>query len=540
MKISKKDFLYLVEEKLNEMPMDFPQSVSVRRPNPNYDPNREEGDDNPKIIDVDVPFDERPNRDLQNKLQRQDTPIKKVPLPSGQYDQNFQEMLASETYKEVIQRVKQAVGVNANNLMSLMFQAANEVDSAEREHKEELEKLAAESVFELYKIPKDSVNIFVKLVSMNDRNGIETADFLHQQDSENPEAPDVNDERPQTIDLNDFEDIEVEQDYASKLENFNLERAKRRLINAMTQGAAHSAYNLYKYVAQKIKAIIPQTENGRDIMDLYAIMMSINDTNYWHLSDQQVVGLQNSVAGKADVKFPSSQESDDDESDSDDGGDEGEQENKVDTLGNEIDPSKPQIYVHGINFPVLFHETMKGIQKVIAGHGSTFPGYDPSNPRHVDFIERVKQYEDVLEYEMWDLRLGPAIWQRYRLAHPSEVIDPDQKIELQHWVQSYIYKLPARKFLSLMKEIMAGTPKAKQIIATLVLSIEKMLADEDYQDAIIKYEEELEDIDDETSDDDLMNLLKNIPGVHLSDEENDGEDDDNDDDNDDGYTPSRR
>jgi hypothetical protein len=79
-----------------------------------------------------------------------------------------------------------------------------------------------------------------------------------------------------------------------------------------------------------------------------------------------------------------------------------------------------------------------------------------------------------------------------------------------------------------MKEIIAGTPKAKQIIVTLVSSIEKMLADEDYQDAIAKYEEELDDINDETSDDDLLNLLKNIPGVRLSDEDDENEEDEDD------------
>ena len=123
------------------------------------------------------------------------------------------------------------------------------------------------------------------------------------------------------------------------------------------------------------------------------------------------------------------------------GGDDENEQSSVDTLGQEIDPNKIQIFVYGVNFPVLFHETIKGIQKVLAGHGQEFPGYDASNPRHVEFVEKVKQYEDVLEHEMWDLRLGPAIWQRYRSVHPTEVLDPDQKIELQGWVQSYIYKL---------------------------------------------------------------------------------------------------
>ena len=107
-----------------------------------------------------------------------------------------------------------------------------------------------------------------------------------------------------------------------------------------------------------------------------------------------------------------------------------------------------------------------------------FPGYDPRNPKHVAFTDEIRKYEDILEYEMWDLRLGPAIWTRYIAVHPNYAIDPDQKIELQRWVQGYIYQLPARKFLALMKEILAGTQRAKDIVANLTRAVEKLLAEE--------------------------------------------------------------
>jgi hypothetical protein len=529
MRISKKDLVTLVKQNLQEMPMDFPQTVSVKKPNPDFDPDQEESLDNPKMIDAEVPFNERPHQDLQRKLQRQDTPLKKVPMPADQGNQNFQEKLASETYKEVIRRVKQATHQQGNNLLSMMMSAVYEIDNIESNHREELERLAVTSVFDIFKIPHDSFNVYAKLISVNDRSGINTRDFLHaQNDDQNPEAPDVDNEPISAPEINSQDEASVEEDYVDKLENFDLERAKRRLINAMTQGAAHSAYNLYNYFSTQIKDIVGPLPNGADIMDLYAVMMSVNDTNYWHMSDQQIVNLQSSVAGKADVKFPEAPNDGEGGDDGEEGEEGGDDEQQTDTLGNPYDPSKPQVFITGINFPVLFHEAIKGIQKVIAGHGATFPGYDASNPRHVDFIEQVKRYEDVLEYEMWDLRLGPAIWQRYRQAHPSEIVDPDEKIELQGFVQSYIYKLPARKFLSLMKEIMGGTQRARTIVATLVSAIERMLADEDYQEALSAYNDEVDDIDDDTSDDDLMNLLGNIPGIRLSDD-NDEEDEDDDD-----------
>ena len=66
MKLSKKNLLYLIQENLNEMPMDFDTQ-------------------------------DRPHQDIQNKLASGDTPIKKVPLPKtgNEPNSNFQELLAS-------------------------------------------------------------------------------------------------------------------------------------------------------------------------------------------------------------------------------------------------------------------------------------------------------------------------------------------------------------------------------------------------------------------------------------------------------------
>lgn len=537
MRISKKNFLTLLEQNLQEMPMNFPNSVKYKVKNPQFNPQAEPDDEtNPEYLpgDVEKNFTERPHSDVERNLRTQNTPMKKVPMPAGQGNQNFPEMLASETYADLVRRVKAATHhAGRGDLNTMMYEALRIIDGVERQHRPELEKLAAETVFKLYKIQEGQMNIHAKLISYNDVGNIEQGDFLQpQQDDTNPDAPDVDDQPTQNVDIDDVTNQQpVEDDYVDKLENFNLERAKRRLINAMTQGAAHSAYTMYNYFKKEIRTLIGPLPNNADIMDLYALMMSVNDTNYWSFSDGMMKQLQSSVAGKAQVKFPSQNDGDmeggDDEEGGEEGGEEeGGEEESVDTLGQPINPQIPQIYVTGINFPVLFHEVMKGVQKVIAAAGMTFPGYDESNPRHHDFMKKVMEYEDVLEYELWDLRLGPAIWGRFLQAHPGHVVDPEQQIELQHFVQMYIYKLPPRKFLALMKEVMAGSDRAKSIIATLVRAIEELLAQHDYEDTMAEYEDEIDDIDDETSDDDISNLLKGIPGIRLSDQEDDDEDDD--------------
>jgi hypothetical protein len=538
MRFSKKKLLYLIESNINEMAMDFPNTLKYSVKNPNFDPSRDvDPDDNPEYLSdkAEKNFTERPHSNVTRDLSTQNTPMKKVPMPAPQGGQNFSEKLASEAYANLIRRVKQATHYTGNgNLISIMYDALTKVERAESAHRPELEKLAVETVFKLYKIPEGQMNVHAKLISVNDIGDIPKDDFAQPQpDDTHPEAPSVEDEPVQNV-APQVQHRAVEDDYVDKLENFNLERAKRRLINAMTQGAAHTAYTLYSYFKNEIRRVIGPLPNNADIMDLYALMMSINDTNYWHFDNGTIKSLEGSVAGKAMVQFPKVGKSGDDEEelgggDDEEGGEEGQEGDNVDTIGQPIDPSIPQVFVTGINFPVLFHEVIKGVQKVVAAAGMDFPGYDPENPRHDAFLSKIRDYEDVLEYELWDLRLGPAIWSRFLAAHPDFVIDPEQKMELQHWVQHYIYSLPARKFLSLMKEIMAGTDRAKAIVSTLVSAIEKMFSDQEYEDVMSQYENEVDDIDNENSDDDLSKLLGGIPGIRLSDDEDDYDDEDDED-----------
>jgi len=504
MRISKKKLLSLIQENLNEMPMTFHS-------------------------------DDRPDPSVQRKLATQDTPLKKIPFPQSNVpNQNFQELLASDTYKMVVDRVKSATGSDRvpgmMTIQQLMGNAFNQIVQAEAEHHEELEKFAVKAVTDILQIPAENINFYAKLVPYGQ---IDTSDFITgQQEPEHPEEVDVNDEPTPTPShdepgLND-EGIEAEETYLQSLEDFNLERAKRRLINAMTQGAAHQGFHMMNYseVADGVRQIVGPLRGGADIMNLYSVLMATNDTLYWQMSDNQIIASQESaVAGKADVKFPeppnNGEEGDEMGGGGDDDDEEGQGGNNVDTLGNPYDPSKPQVYATAVTFPILFHEIIKGIQKVRAGFNK-FKNYNPNNPQHKAYYDKLKKLEDVLDYEIWDLRLGPAIWTRYMQAHPGHVTNPEQQIGLQRFVQMYVYKLQPKKFLSLMKEILSGSERSKNIIATLVRGIEKMLADQDYEDEMQRYENEVDAAADETSEEDLDAMVKSLlqgKGITASEKE---------------------
>ena len=88
-----------------------------------------------------------------------------------------------------------------------------------------------------------------------------------------------------------------------------------------------------------------------------------------------------------------------------------------------------------------------------------------------------------------------------------------------------IFKLPARRFLILMKEVVSGSETGKRLIQQIVTGIEQMLNNQSYEETMSQFEDDLETLDDDTNEDDFRGWLNSL-GVDLPDnEENDDEDD---------------
>jgi len=493
MHITKKNLLSLLKQNLNEMAMDFDSA-------------------------------DRPHSDVTGALSTGNTPLKKIPLPrtSGNPHNNFQELLASERYKEVIRNVRRYTGVedtlssNPNRrLLGMMMDAHNQIIRIERDHKEELIRLAVELVCKDMGVNEGDLNFKVKLT---DSSEINTNEFNRDQpNEENPEevepgGDEDDEEQPQQPQQQG--NREEEQIFFS-LERLNLERAKQRLLNAITQGASKRGHYMYHMVEEELRQI-----TGSDqLINLYGIMMSINDTNYWQMGNNVIANLQSSVAGTVDVHIPNV--GDDDQEDmeggdgDDDGGDENQNGGGFIMIPEDPNPEAPTITVIGVNFPVLLHELIKGVLKVFKAHGQS----DPSKNNEKELYRQVAKHENTLEKEVWDLRLGPAIWTRLRESFPIEVLEENNK-DLQNYLFMNIFSLPAKKFLVFMKEVISGSDNGKRLIATMVQSIKQMFRDEDYKEAIGSFNDELDDATDETDEGDLGDWLGNL-GIGLSGNKND-------------------
>ena len=73
---------------------------------------------------------------------------------------------------------------------------------------------------------------------------------------------------------------------------------KRRMLNALIQGAANNSQYLFNFVNDQLRDIDP------DLPELYGMMISANDLNYWLFSDEMIQQAQTagSAAGKEEVQ----------------------------------------------------------------------------------------------------------------------------------------------------------------------------------------------------------------------------------------------
>jgi hypothetical protein len=431
MQINKKNLLSLIENTVKEMAMDF------------Y-------------------TDDRPDQGLQDKLSRGDTPLRKVPFPiTGQEpNKNFQEVLASDRYRQVVSNLRRYLGDRSPvqrdmsgilPLQQMLGNAHNTIMDIERTHRKELEQLAIELTMKELGIPEGAIEYDAKIVGMNE---IDMSDF-------NRDKP--NEENPEQV------NIESEIEILNDVEKLDLGKAKRRLVNAMIQGASKKGHYMFHTVSERLEEI-----TGRpDIINLYGVMMSINDLNYWQLSDQTIKGLSGLSAGKESAES---------------GKEEG-------------DPGK--VIARGINFPVLVHELIKGTMELFALDGRP------------DDFDDIESSEDTLEKEIWDIRLGPSIWERIRKEFPEEILIDEDKKELQNFLLYNIFKLTEREFLVFTKEVLLGSNKGKIMMDQIMDSVNKMFNNEEYENSMRQFRDELDDTIEKTDDDDLTSFLDDL-GISLN------------------------
>ena len=380
---------------------------------------------------IDYEGPERMAGDVERKILSKQTPYSNFPA-MPKMDRDFVELISSKRFKDSVEKVRMAMGdtriiQGGNALMQLMMtvgQAMQRLVMIQSQNKEELEALAVELVKNELGIPDGAMQFDAELVMqpMGAAQGMQSE----------PEMP---------------SEEEVEE-LMGDIENFNLERAKRRFINSLIQGAAFKGGHMYNLVRDEINAINPQ------LMNLYAVTQALMEHAYWIFPDME------GMAGSG-------------------GGQMGQSE-----VDEETDP--PTVKARAVTFPLLVHELVKGVYEIFGTHGL------PDDPRQQEMILSA---EDTLPAEIWDSRLGPVFWEKFLATYPLELFDDDKK-HIQHYLFMRFSALNAEEFMRVAKLILKGDPQGEKFIQGMVNEIVKELKEQDYKDAMGYDDDEEEGYDD--------------------------------------------
>jgi hypothetical protein len=385
---------------------------------------------------IDYEGPERMAGDVERKITGKQTPFHNFPA-MPEMDRDFIELISSKRFKDSVDKVRMAMGdtrtiQGSNALMQLMGtvgQAMQRLIMIQSQNAEELEALAVKLVKDELGIPDGAMQFDAQLVMqpMGAAEGMKSE----------PEMP---------------SEEEVEE-LMGDIENFNLERAKRRFINSLIQGAAFKGGHMYVMVRDEINDINPQ------LMNLYAVTQALMEHAYWIFPNME--GMAGGGSGQM-----------------------GQSE-----FDPETDP--PTVKARAVTFPLLVHELVKGVYEVFGTHGL------PDDPRQA---EMVLSAEDSLPSEIWDSRLGPIFWEKFVSTYPMELFDDDMK-HIQHYLFMRFSSLSAEEFMRVAKMILSGDPKGQQFIQRMVDEIVKELKEQDYKDAMGD-----EDDDEDYGDVDLSDL----------------------------------
>lgn len=413
---------------------------------------------NRRLSEAPVSYDgpERMEPGIERQINQKQTPYAENPMLPQDGDRDFVELISSQRFKDSVDKVRRFLGdttpIQGDNpmmgLMTSVMSSLQQIKRVEVQHKEYLENLAVNLVKKELGIPEGQLQFDVELVSgpMGASEGMQTQ----------PEQPDEEDVEEAFKESEEHQE-EIE-DFMDSMEKFNLEKAKRRMINSLVQGAAFKGGHMYVLVSNEINRLSPE------LLNLYGVTQSLMEHLYWLYPDME------GMAGGG-------------------GGQMGQSESDPET-----DP--PTIKAKAFTFPLLVHEIVKGIYSLYGDQGL------PNDPVQRSMVVGA---EDTLPAEVWDSRLGPIFWEKFRDSWPDKLYEEDQR-HLQQYLFMKLSQLEAKDFITLAKAIMEDKPEAKKVIDRMVNEIVEILKKHEYESKM----------SDEDNDDDYGDDFDDLDDIDLS------------------------
>jgi len=336
-------------------------------------------------------------------------------FPQGD-EKSFEQKIIANRFEDVMRNYKQKFDcetINNDEVKMTQMPLVGECMAMESTHTKQLEELAVKMIRDEFNISEDAIEIIAELTSDINMEGTKK-------------------EKLPTI-------VEVEFEDHEQIQHANDNVYKRRFLNAMTQGAAKKSSHMFHLVEKELAGMDPRLSTK------YGKLMAAADYSYFIEPDMHDVmertenGMDGKTVSGGIVKV---------------------------TLPTEENP-KCCIHAQGMVFPVLIHELVKGVMEILSAHGL------PEDDKVANYVIGKA---DFLAAESWDMRLGPALWERF-----TKLIKPDD-FHLKHNVYSELAALPVNEFNRSMREVMAGTKLGQQIIDELLEGCKSRIEEDVYRD----------------------------------------------------------
>ena len=318
-----------------------------------------------------------------------------------------------------------------------------------------------------------------------------------------------------------------------------------KLVNAIGQGEAKNTKNILHsdIVKNGLREIFGR--NADDIFKVWDDTSKVADKLDWlipievkaHMMANQMGGM----AGAVQVSWPEAEENESEEGDKEGEDEETPSPRKAEDIlkdieeGGDLDSNKeeisdllssgnPKIKAIGVDFPMLLHETVKGIYQLI---GSAWLPAIGSSEKDIKKAEIFKKATSSFEDEAEDFRYGP-----YLAAALRDFINTCPNVDRYPNIREYVWgdmcymaqtKSGKKQFLELFKGILEKTDAAKKKITEMINDIIEII--KDYEISQIddpqqnQYSESEPEMEEPEGEDEIEKLIRSTQQGKIDSEE---------------------
>ena len=336
---------------------------------------------------------------LYKAVRAHDTSLGDNPAFPSEDDYAFDYTILKDRYRDVCDKMHELgmpTNIDIEKLKTMLSELVVSCKRMEAPIKDSLEKICENTINRIFAIPDGAVEIQCKLV---DKISYEIPASV---------TPEVS--TGKTFKFKGINDFELSKSAV----------AKRRFINALIMGAANwLTTGFHGYYNVEIEKINPE------LISLYERIMALNE--YLLFVTEEEMNDKHPKQGSYVEVFVG---------------------------GN---GKKSIIRAQGIIFPLLLHDTIKGLFELFSVHGL---------PKDKEKREYIIKKADFILAEPWDMRLGVPLWTKIF----GTKIEEDN---LLPYMFMYLVKLPYEEFNATMKEMLVGTEKGSEIFSQLMQAAQK-------------------------------------------------------------------